>query len=204
MEAKMRVNRLIIPFLAVLFLLPAAALAQEELDCERPEPGFRVLGPRTVVSFVRQSHPVPEVEPLEDPNAPLPEPRWNTVLHVSNTGNVPMGAVAAFINHEGLPAGHLRFPVQPGKTVTVPVIALLENATDPAPTDETATAEMEPIARGIVILRFFAPSDTTAGAKFSQMVTAETVLEIPGRTPVIFPLEVGQPQSLFAPRRLRR
>jgi hypothetical protein len=199
MEAKMRARRLIIPFLAVLFLLPTAALAQEELDCERPEPGFRVLGPRTVVSFVRQSYPVPEVEPQEDPNSPLPEPRWNTLLHVSNTGNAPMGAVAAFISEAGTPVGHLRFPIEPGRTATVPVAALLKNAVDAA-----STQDLAPIARGIVILRFFTPADATTGSKFSQMVTAETVLEIPNRTPVIFPLEVGQPQPLFAPRRLRR
>jgi hypothetical protein len=199
MEAKMSVNRLIVPFLAVLFLLPAAALAQEALDCERPEPGFRVLGPRTVVSFVRQSYPVPEVEPQADPDAPLPEPRWNSLLHVSNTGNAPMGAVAAFINHTGRPVGHLRFPIEPGRTATVPVGVLLENATDPA-----ATEELDPIARGIVILRFFTPADAPVGSKFSTMVTGETVLEIPSRTPVIFPLEVGQPQALFAPRRMGR
>jgi hypothetical protein len=199
MEDDMRTRQLMMPLLVALMLLPAAALAQEELSAERPDPGFRVLGPRTVVSFVRQSFPEPGPVPTDDPSVPLPGPRWTTVMHVSNTGNARLGVVAIFVSEDGKPLGHVRFRLEPGRTVSVPAWAMLENALD-----DPAVQAVAPLARGIVIVRFFTPSDAELGSRFAHMVTAETVLEIPELPPTIFPLDVEQPQPLFGARRLRR
>ena len=59
------------------------------------------------------------------------------------------------------------------------------------------------VARGFVILRFFAPEPVLKGQVFSQMVTAEAVARYgPGLPEYVFPLDVERPQGLAVHRRV--
>jgi hypothetical protein len=178
--------------LAGAVAIPCAALGQEVMEAEQPDPGFRVLGPRTVVSFVRQSLP----EPV-DTDAPVRAPRWNTILHLSNTGNRPIAAAAVFVSSDGATRRALRMVgITPGQTRTFSVARIIG----------AETAELGEVATGIVLLRYFAPplDDEDSRPFFSQMVTAETVQEMPGLAPQILNLDVEQPQVLAGRERRRR
>ena len=91
--------------LAVLVIMPmAAATAQEVESDERPDTGYRLLGPRTVISFVRQTLP-------DTGDGTSDFPRWNTVVHVSNVGNGPLVAAAIFVaSNGGHRSARLRVP----------------------------------------------------------------------------------------------
>lgn len=171
--------------LAVLVIVPmAAATAQEVQSDERPDTGYRLLGPRTVISFVRQTLP-------DRGDGTSDFPRWNTVVHVSNVGNGPLVAAAIFVASNGGHRSARRFPVPPGHTVSVTVAEILSQipAADLAPPLTDAVT-------GIVLLRFFAPLEVPADRFFAQMVTAEQFLDLgPGVSPVIIPLDVRLPQS---------
>lgn len=172
-----------LPLLAALVLMPAFVAAQETMDEEQPETGFRALGPRTVVSFVRQSLPVAGA---------VEGPRWNTLLHLTNTGNGPIAAVAVFVPSDGLePRAQRLGRIAPGQTRTVSVGGILGDA---AAAGESVT--------GVVFVRFFAPVDDEEGRFYSQMVAAETIFEFPNLPPQIIRLDVERPQVL-APRRER-
>ena len=177
--------------LAALLLVPAAVLAQEVGNDERPDDGFRVLGPRTVVSFVRQTLRTPVTDAADFP-------RWNTVLHVSNVGNGLMATAAIFVAHDGQHRSALRFPVAPGHTVSVSVADIIASAATAAADDpSTGLPDILPDeVTGIVILRFFRPIDMASDRFFAQMVTAEQFLDLgPDRAPVIVPLDVELPQK---------
>jgi len=178
--------------LAAVLALPVAALGQETLDAEQPDAGFQVLGPRTVVSFVRQSLP----EPLAI-DQPVSAPRWNTILHLSNTGNRPIAAAAIFVSADGAIQRALRLvKIDPGQTRTFSVARVIGED----------TGELGEVATGIVLLRYFAlllEEDDSLG-RYSQMVTAETIQQLPGLPPQILNLDVEQPQSLVSRPRGRR
>ena len=176
-----------LPLLAALVLMPAVVAAQEVMDEEMPEMGFRALGPRTVVSFVRQS--LPAGDALE---APAEGPRWNTLLHLTNTGNGPIAAAAIFVPSDGTqPRAQRLGGITPGQTRTVSVAGIIG---DSALAGESVT--------GVVFVRFFAPVNDEEGRVYSQMVTAETIFEFPNLPPQIIRLDVERPQML-APRRER-
>ena len=178
--------------LAAALALPCASFAQEILDAEQPDAGFRVLGPRTVVSFVRQSLPEP-VGTDEQVTAP----RWNTILHLSNTGNRPIAAAAVFVSSDGAIRRALRLVgIAPGQTRTFSVARIIG----------ADTFELGEVATGIVLLRYFAPplDDDESRPFFSQMVSAETIQVLPGLAPQVLRLDVEQPQVLAGRERRRR
>ncbi|MCZ6649157.1 MAG: hypothetical protein O7D35_00655 [Acidobacteria bacterium] len=179
--------------LAAALALPCASFGQEILDAEQPDPGFRVLGPRTVVSFVRQSLPEPVGTDEE-----LTVPRWNTILHLSNTGNRPIAAAAVFVSSDGAIRRALRLVgIAPGQTRTFSVARIIG----------ADTFELGEVATGIVLLRYFAPTldeDDDTRRFFSQMVSAETIQVLPGLAPQVLRLDVEQPQVLAGRERRRR
>lgn len=178
--------------LAAALAIPCVSVGQEILDAEEPDPGFRVLGPRTVVSFVRQSLP----EPVST-DEPVTAPRWNTILHLSNTGNRPIGAAAVFVSSDGNIRRALRLvAIAPGQTMTFSVASIIGED----------TAELGEVATGIVLLRYFAPplDDDESRPFFSQMVSAETIQELPGQASQILNLDVEQPQVLAGRERRHR
>ena len=187
---------------AAMILAPAGNFAQEIENDERPDDGFRVLGPRTVVSFVRQT-----VRPAAGDTTDFP--RWTTAVHVSNVGNGPMGAAAIFVSSDASHRAALRFPVAPGQTVSVTVAQIIAAAAA-SPTDGTDAPTTPPDSlpdevTGIVILRFFAPTELVAERFFAHMVTAEQFLDLgPGAAPVIVPLDVERPQQQAALTRSTR
>ena len=175
---------------AALALLPAAATAQEMMVEEHPEAGFRSLGPRTVVSFVRQTMPEPDAA-----EAPVRAQRWNTLIHLTNTGNGPIAAAAVFVPSDGMdPMARRLGGIAAGQTRSVSVASLLGDAIAPG---ESVT--------GVVFLRFFAPVDDDDERRFySQMVSAETIFEFPELPPQIIRLDVERPQVLAPQTRRRR
>jgi hypothetical protein len=86
--------------------------------------------------------------------------------------------------------------ITPGQTRTFSVARIIG----------AETAELGEVATGIVLLRYFAPplDDEDSRPFFSQMVTAETVQEMPGLAPQILNLDVEQPQVLAGRERRRR
>ena len=187
----------LLSLVAGLVLLPAVVPAQEMMVEEQPEVGFRSLGPRTVVSFVRQTVPEPDTA-----EAPVREHRWNTLLHLTNTGNGPIAAVAVFVPSDGRdPSAQRLGGIAPGQTQTVSVAGILGDVAAPG---ESVT--------GVVFVRFFAPvldddRDLMEGENrlfYSQMVSAETIFEFPDLPPQIIRLDVERPQVLAPVRRHRR
>ncbi|MFQ5669217.1 MAG: hypothetical protein ACE5HD_01705 [Acidobacteriota bacterium] len=174
---------------ATLVLAPVGSLAQEEQPAEHPDVGFRHLGPRTVVSFVRQSLGAPLTE-----SSPAALPQMTTLLHLSNTGSGPLAAAAIFVSENGQEKRALRMGIAPGQTVSVSLAQIIGGD----------MAGLDRVARGIVILRFFAPVETLTGEFFSEMVTAELIREFPGAPPQMIPLDVERPQTLQFRRRPRR
>ena len=187
----MRTHRLSrLALIGLVALLPGWSAAQEDLPAEQPDPGHVVLGPRTVVSFVRQTLRAPDPVQGEDP-APV-EPRWASILHVTNTGISPLGFAAIFVPAAGPEHRVIRFRgVTPGATETFTVADIFGDVPEDAPH----------LARGIVILRFFAPEDLATTRAFSHVVTAESIMDTgPGTPAQILPLEVGTPQRLYGGR----
>ncbi len=175
---------------AALLLVPAATLAQEVQPAESPDPGFRVLGPRTVVSFVRQSLPEPT-----DSTAPVVAPRWTSLIHVTNAGNGPLGAAAIFVSADGRERRALRLGgIAPGQTRSVTVAAVIGD-------DLTNLGN---VAQGVVLVRFFAPVDLEADRFFATMVSAELIQELPNQPPQVIRLDVERPQPLFGARAMSR
>lgn len=183
-----------LPILASLLLLvPGAAWAQEEQPEERPEPGFRVLGPRTVVSFVRQTLHAPGVTPVDGAG-------WSTLIHVTNTGNAPMDAAAIFVAADGETRALRHFGIRPGRTRSFTVARIVDLDTASLIPD----GETEALVRGVVLLRFFGPLNAPDNAHWSQMVSAEQILHAAdGRPVMVNYLDVERPQNLVR-RALRR
>jgi hypothetical protein len=175
---------------AALLLLPTAILAQEEMPAERPDAGFRVLGPRTVVSFVRQSLP-----DGTDATGPVVAPRWTSVIHVTNAGNGPLGAAAIFVSADGKERRATRLGgIAPGQTRSLTVAQVIGD-------DLTNLGN---VAQGVVLVRFFAPADLEADRFFATMVSAETIQERPNQPPQVIRLAVERPQPLFGARNMQR
>ena len=106
-----------------------------------------------------------------------------------------MGFAAIFVPAAG-PEYKVRrfFDVAPGATETFSVADIFGALPEDGPE----------FVRGIVILRFFAPEDLVTTRFFSQVVTAESLMDTgPGTPAQILPLEVGTPQHLFGGRQER-
>ncbi|MFQ5718491.1 MAG: hypothetical protein ACE5IK_02990 [Acidobacteriota bacterium] len=187
--------RTVLLVVALSLLAPVGLLAQEVQKDEMPDDGFRFLAPRTVVSFVRQTVRQPVGDATDFP-------RWTTVVHVSNVGNGPMGAAAIFVASDGSHRSATRFPVSPGQTVSVTVAEILTQAQAAREAAGMPPEQLPDDVTGIVIVRFFTPTEAAQDRFFAQMVSAEQFLDLgPNVPPVIVPLDVKRPQAQM-PRRV--